>query len=118
MSVSLIIVSLFQRKMSFNHVSTQTDFDVTRAVKPEPVNDTSWDKKTLSVEEMVKEAAEDAMKQTGFVYDEASGLYYDYNTGYYYNAVSNHFFVLQRSYFSLLTSKIIIFFFLLSLVVL
>ena len=37
---------------------------------------------------MVKEAAEDAMKQTGFVYESTSGLYYDYNTGYYYNAVS------------------------------
>lgn len=36
---------------------------------------------------MVKEAAEDAMKQTGFVYESTSGLYYDYNTGYYYNAV-------------------------------
>lgn len=37
---------------------------------------------------MVKEVAEDAMKQTGFVYEATSGLYYDYNTGYYYNAVN------------------------------
>jgi hypothetical protein len=41
-----------------------------------------------SVAEQVKEAAQNAMQQTGFVYEETSGMYYDYNTGYYYNAVS------------------------------
>jgi hypothetical protein len=41
-----------------------------------------------SVAEQVKQAAQNAMQQTGFVYEETSGMYYDYNTGYYYNAVS------------------------------
>lgn len=38
--------------------------------------------------EDIKEAAEMAMQNTGFVYEKTSGLYYDYNSGYYYNAVS------------------------------
>lgn len=37
--------------------------------------------------DQVKEAAENALQQTGMVYEETSGMYYDYNTGYYYNAV-------------------------------
>ncbi|KAL0278265.1 UNVERIFIED_CONTAM: hypothetical protein PYX00_000126 [Menopon gallinae] len=39
-----------------------------------------------SIIEEVKEAAENAMKQTSFVYEPTSGMYYDYSTGYYYNA--------------------------------
>ncbi|XP_071449306.1 angiogenic factor with G patch and FHA domains 1 [Hetaerina americana] len=39
-----------------------------------------------TIAEQVKEAAEHAMQQTGFVYEETSGMYYDYSTGYYYNA--------------------------------
>ncbi|XP_015609869.1 angiogenic factor with G patch and FHA domains 1 isoform X2 [Cephus cinctus] len=42
--------------------------------------------KGVSIIDQVKEAAESALQQTGFVYDETSGLYYDYNTGYYYDA--------------------------------
>lgn len=42
---------------------------------------------TGSIVDQVKEAAESALQQTGFVYEETSGLYYDYNTGYYYDAV-------------------------------
>lgn len=52
----------------------------------------SWEptfKGTENLVEQVKEAAENAMQQTGFVYEATSGMYYDYNTGYYYNAVSN-----------------------------
>ncbi|XP_033229406.1 angiogenic factor with G patch and FHA domains 1 isoform X3 [Belonocnema kinseyi] len=61
---------------------------------------THWDKNNLSLQvwnsnvewqtgsivDQVKEAAESALQQTGFVYEETSGLYYDYNTGYYYDA--------------------------------
>lgn len=68
------------------HVSIQTD-NACDEQKPSE-NQDSWNKESTSVEEMVKEAAEDAMKQTGFVYEATSGLYYDYNTGYYYNAVN------------------------------
>lgn len=39
-----------------------------------------------SLADEVKQVAESAMQQTGFVYEETSGMYYDYNTGYYYNA--------------------------------
>lgn len=38
--------------------------------------------------EEIKQAAEEAVLETGYVYDEASGLYYDKNSGYYYDAVS------------------------------
>nr|XP_012144952.1 PREDICTED: angiogenic factor with G patch and FHA domains 1 isoform X4 [Megachile rotundata] len=44
------------------------------------------DKPSASFVEQVKEAAESALLQTGFVYEETSGLYYDYNSGYYYDA--------------------------------
>lgn len=44
------------------------------------------DDKTASIVEQVKEAAESALLQTGFIYEETSGLYYDYNSGYYYDA--------------------------------
>lgn len=40
-----------------------------------------------SITEEIKEAAELATQNAGFMYDETSGLYYDSNTGYYYNAV-------------------------------
>ena len=43
---------------------------------------------TSSIIQQVKEVAESALLQTGFVYEETSGLYYDYNSGYYYDAVS------------------------------
>ncbi|XP_060521691.1 angiogenic factor with G patch and FHA domains 1 isoform X2 [Cylas formicarius] len=39
-----------------------------------------------SISEDIKEAAEIAVKTSGFVYEETSGMYYDYNSGYYYNA--------------------------------
>ena len=44
------------------------------------------DKTSASIIDQVKEAAESALLQTGFVYEETSGLYYDYNSGYYYDA--------------------------------
>ncbi|XP_033608424.1 angiogenic factor with G patch and FHA domains 1 isoform X2 [Cryptotermes secundus] len=50
----------------------------------------SWSNKEeeekQSLAEQVKEAAQNAMQLTGFVYEETSGMYYDYNTGYYYSA--------------------------------
>lgn len=53
--------------------------------------DLSDNKKSNSLIEQVKQVAESALLQTGFVYEETSGLYYDYNTGYYYDAVSYYF---------------------------
>ncbi|RZB41680.1 G-patch and/or FHA domain containing protein, partial [Asbolus verrucosus] len=39
-----------------------------------------------SIAEEIKEAAELATQNSGFVYDATSGMYYDSSTGYYYNA--------------------------------
>uniref|UniRef100_UPI00358EE7DF angiogenic factor with G patch and FHA domains 1 isoform X2 n=1 Tax=Myxine glutinosa TaxID=7769 RepID=UPI00358EE7DF len=39
-----------------------------------------------SIADSLRATAEEAMQQTGFVYDENTGFYYDYNTGYYYDA--------------------------------
>ncbi|XP_076226466.1 angiogenic factor with G patch and FHA domains 1 isoform X4 [Nomia melanderi] len=44
------------------------------------------DKTSVNIADQIKEAAESALLQTGFVYEETSGLYYDYNSGYYYDA--------------------------------
>lgn len=35
----------------------------------------------------IKDAANQAQNETGFIYEPTSGLYYDSRTGYYYNAV-------------------------------
>ncbi|XP_071964419.1 uncharacterized protein [Antedon mediterranea] len=42
-----------------------------------------------SIADSIRDAAESAMTNSGFVYDETSGLYYDYTSGYYYNP-ENH----------------------------
>lgn len=47
--------------------------------------------KPESIVDDIKEAAESAVQQSGFVYEASSGMYYDYNTGYYYDAVSTYF---------------------------
>ena len=42
----------------------------------------------LSLAEQVKAAAEEAVNQSGYVYNEETGLYYDSNTQLYYNSES------------------------------
>uniref|UniRef100_A0A1B6DKM8 Angiogenic factor with G patch and FHA domains 1 n=1 Tax=Clastoptera arizonana TaxID=38151 RepID=A0A1B6DKM8_9HEMI len=52
-------------------------------------NENLWNQpieNSANITEQIKEVAENAMQQTGFVYEATSGMYYDYNTGYYYNA--------------------------------
>jgi hypothetical protein len=74
------------------NVATQTEGGYEAQAEAAP----AWSKErankeveeTWSLAEQVKEAAQTAMQQTGFVYEETSGMYYDYSTGYYYNAVS------------------------------
>ncbi|KAH1169437.1 hypothetical protein KIL84_014027 [Mauremys mutica] len=46
--------------------------------------DTSLAEGTLA--ESLRAAAEAAVSQTGFIYDENTGLYYDHSTGFYYNS--------------------------------
>lgn len=45
--------------------------------------------------ESLRAAAEAAVSQTGFIYDENTGLYYDHSTGFYYNSVRIIFKILE-----------------------
>lgn len=64
--------------------STQTyDIDFCQEIE---ANGCSSASDGRSIVEQVKEIAESAVRQTGFVYEANSGMYYDYNTGYYYSA--------------------------------
>lgn len=40
-----------------------------------------------SIAAMLRATAEEAVSQTGFVFDESSGMYYDHSTGFYYDSV-------------------------------
>lgn len=41
----------------------------------------------VSIADMLRATAEEAMTQTGFVFDETSGMYYDHSTCFYYDSV-------------------------------
>lgn len=69
------------------HISTQTDFEYTYSANATATNSNKTENEPKSVTDDIKEAAEQAMQNMGFVYEATSGMYYDYNTGYYYNAV-------------------------------
>nr|CAD7402822.1 unnamed protein product [Timema cristinae] len=60
--------------------------DVSKSASLWNVGQTGHEVSNQSLAEQVKQVAENAQQQTGFVYEETSGMYYDYNTGYYYNA--------------------------------
>ncbi|XP_020313710.1 angiogenic factor with G patch and FHA domains 1 isoform X1 [Oncorhynchus kisutch] len=51
------------------------------ATQPEEVD-------TGSIADMLRATAEQAMTQTGFVFDETTGMYYDHSTGFYYDSAS------------------------------
>ena len=40
---------------------------------------------------MLRATAEQAMTQTGFVFDETTGMYYDHSTKFYYDSVGYTF---------------------------
>ena len=40
-----------------------------------------------SIADMLRATAEQAMTQTGMVFDETTGMYYDHSTGFYYDSV-------------------------------
>lgn len=78
---------------------TQTDSEHLNAANDMTWNSEQTENEPKSLTENIKEAAELAMQNMGFVYEETSGMYYDYNTGYYYNAVrkqKSHTFVDKR----------------------
>ncbi|KAJ4443091.1 hypothetical protein ANN_04741 [Periplaneta americana] len=72
------------RRRKKHDVSTQTEAECTSAWGTARTIEEEGQEQSLA--EQVKEAAQNAMQQTGFVYEETSGMYYDYSTGYYYNA--------------------------------
>ncbi|KAM9813986.1 angiogenic factor with G patch and FHA domains 1 [Neosynchiropus ocellatus] len=41
-----------------------------------------------SIADMLRATAEEAMTQTGFIFDETTGMYYDHSTGFYYDSAS------------------------------
>ncbi|KAK2862386.1 hypothetical protein Q5P01_001919 [Channa striata] len=41
-----------------------------------------------SIADILRATAEEAMTQTGFVFDESTGMYYDHSTGFYYDSAS------------------------------
>ncbi|XP_019908598.2 angiogenic factor with G patch and FHA domains 1 isoform X3 [Esox lucius] len=41
-----------------------------------------------SIADMLRATAQQAMTQTGFVFDETTGMYYDHSTGFYYDSAS------------------------------
>lgn len=45
------------------------------------------DSSSSSIAAMLRATAEEAVTQTGFVFDESSGMYYDHSTGFYYDSV-------------------------------
>ncbi|KAL0965335.1 hypothetical protein UPYG_G00279920 [Umbra pygmaea] len=52
------------------------------AVQPEPAAESG------SIADILRATAEQAMTQTGFVFDETTGMYYDHSTGFYYDSAS------------------------------
>ncbi|XP_008211643.1 angiogenic factor with G patch and FHA domains 1 isoform X1 [Nasonia vitripennis] len=80
-------VKLHDHEKNFRNNETQTDIveSAENALSREWTTD---NEEKASIVDQVTEAAESAMKQTGFVYEETTGLYYDYNSGYYYDAKS------------------------------
>lgn len=48
-----------------------------------------------SIADMLRATAEEAMTQTGFVFDETTGMYYDHSTGFYYDSVRQTTFPVQ-----------------------
>ncbi|CAL1681908.1 unnamed protein product [Lasius platythorax] len=65
------------------HCGTQTDpLNLDKSLQDWDISD---DVKSSSIVDQVKQVADSALLQNGFVYEETSGMYYDYNTGYYYD---------------------------------
>ncbi|XP_071560822.1 angiogenic factor with G patch and FHA domains 1 isoform X1 [Temnothorax nylanderi] len=76
--------NLLYTKPYISHCGIQTDpLDFNKSL-PQDWS-VSHDDESLGIVDQVKQVAESALLQTGFVYEQTSGMYYDYNTGYYYD---------------------------------
>ncbi|XP_044744672.1 angiogenic factor with G patch and FHA domains 1 isoform X1 [Coccinella septempunctata] len=75
-----------KKQKSSNKVDAmvQTTYQVSKSEEIKLENTT--DEPVKSITEDITKAAEQALQNSGFVYEETSGMYYDYGTGYYYNA--------------------------------
>ncbi|XP_077295160.1 uncharacterized protein LOC143917461 isoform X2 [Arctopsyche grandis] len=83
----------YKNMISFNITSSDASTQTESTSANEIDVNLSWKvsdnvENSVSLADQVKEAAENALQQTGMVYEETSGMYYDYNTGYYYNAAT------------------------------
>jgi len=77
--------NLFCTKI-YVHCGTQTNpLDFNKSLSQDW--DVSHNVESSSIVDQVKQVAESALLQSGFVYEQTSGMYYDYNTGYYYDTV-------------------------------
>ena len=57
----------------------------------------SQDGEEGSIADMLRATAEQAMTQTGFVFDETTGMYYDHSTKFYYDSVGYKFSIIILS---------------------
>ncbi|XP_036444536.1 angiogenic factor with G patch and FHA domains 1 isoform X1 [Colossoma macropomum] len=68
-------------------VSAQQSEEMTSMAQPEVTEQVGGDGSS-SIADMLRATAEEALTQTGFVFDENSGMYYDHATGFYYDSNS------------------------------
>ncbi|KAL7853388.1 hypothetical protein AOLI_G00202320 [Acnodon oligacanthus] len=68
-------------------VSAQQSEETSSAAQPEVTEQVGGDGSS-SIADMLRATAEEALTQTGFVFDENSGMYYDHATGFYYDSSS------------------------------
>ncbi|KAK9875271.1 hypothetical protein WA026_007662 [Henosepilachna vigintioctopunctata] len=78
--------SKLKKSSLLKNVTTQTESQMDEPSLDINNTEIPTEQSTKSLAEDIKDAAEKALQNSGFVYEETSGMYYDYNTGYYYNA--------------------------------
>ncbi|KAK9529322.1 hypothetical protein VZT92_013425 [Zoarces viviparus] len=69
-------------------VSTPTEAANANANPDDSVAVTTEEGNGGSIADMLRATAEEAMTQTGFVFDETTGMYYDHSTSFYYDSAS------------------------------
>ncbi|XP_031699147.1 angiogenic factor with G patch and FHA domains 1 isoform X2 [Anarrhichthys ocellatus] len=69
-------------------VSTPTEAVNANANPDDSVAVTTEEGNGGSIADMLRATAEEAMTQTGFVFDETTGMYYDHSTSFYYDSAS------------------------------
>ncbi|XP_033990838.1 angiogenic factor with G patch and FHA domains 1 isoform X2 [Trematomus bernacchii] len=71
-----------------NETTTAAAADVDNPTPDNGVEVTTEEGDGGSIADILRATAEEAMTQTGFVFDETTGLYYDHSTGFYYDSAS------------------------------